>query len=119
MNLTIKNTLLKAKKYLENYKIESYKIDSEILLAFVLKKEKEYLISHDSEILNFEQIEQFKKLIERRTKNQPIAQIIGKKEFFGHEFFVNRSTLIPRPESEILIEEILKVVIDFSQLIFK
>ncbi len=109
MNLTIKNTLLKAKKYLENYKIESYKIDSEILLAFVLKKEKEYLISHDSEILNFEQIEQFKKLIERRTKNQPIAQIIGKKEFFGHEFFVNRSTLIPRPESEILIEEILKL----------
>lgn len=112
MNFSIKNILFEGKKYLKDKKIESYRIDCEILLSFAIKKEKEYLISHDDELLSSEQIQLFKKLIEKRSKSQPIAQIIGKKEFFGYEFFLNRSTLIPRPESEILMEEILKLFIN-------
>ena len=119
MIISIKNTLFDGKKYLKERLIKSYRIDSEILLSFVLKKEKEYLISHDDKMLSDEQAKLFKILIEKRSKNQPIAQIVGKKEFFSHAFLVNRSTLIPRPESEVLIEEILKLFTDKNEeLIF-
>ena len=109
MNKSIKNALFDAWQYLKKHNIESYKIDSEILLSFVLRREKEYLISHDDEILNDSHMKSFYALLKKRSSNQPIAQIIGKKEFWGCDFFVNRSTLIPRPESETLIEETLKL----------
>jgi release factor glutamine methyltransferase len=109
MHKTIKDILDYGKKYLKSKFIESYKIDCEILLSFLLKKEKEYLIAHDEEIVEEKNLSFFIELIEKRAKNQPIAQLIGKKEFFGYEFLVNRSTLIPRPESESLIEEIINL----------
>jgi len=85
-------------------------LDAEILLAFVLKKPKEFLYAHFEKKLTLPQLAHFKKLISRRAKHEPVAYIIGHKEFFGLEFFVDKNVLIPRPETEILVEEAIKKI---------
>jgi len=66
--------------------------------------------------LNSEQLDKFKNLIERRKKGEPIAYLINKKEFWKDEFFVNNDVLIPRPDTELLIEEVLKIYSKNKQL---
>ena len=80
----------------------------ELILAFILNKPREYLLTHPERKLSLRQIAKFKKLAERRQKGEPIAYLLGKKEFFGLEFVVNKSVLIPRPETEFLVEASLK-----------
>lgn len=87
---------------------DSPELDVEILLSFVLKKNKEYLFANPEKELNPEQVENFEKLLERRKKHEPIAYIINNKEFFGLNFYVDKRVLIPRPETEILVEEAIK-----------
>lgn len=117
-NKSIKNILNIGKNFLKDYSIESYKIDADVLLSFVLKKGDDYLISHDDEILSDLDINLFKKLLTRRISNEPIAHIIGKRDFWCDSFFVNKSTLIPRPETEVLIEEIIKFFQDRDEKLF-
>ena len=81
-----------------------------IILAYILGKNKEYLISHSEEILENSKFEQFISLINRHQRGEPISYITGKKEFFGLEFFVNKDVLIPRPETEHLVEKIIDLV---------
>lgn len=78
-------------------------LDTEVLLAYALKISRNELLLKDS----IEIPESFFELIERRCKHEPVAYIIGKKEFWDLEFFVNRNVLIPRPETETIIEQIL------------
>jgi release factor glutamine methyltransferase len=78
--------------------------DVEILLAFVLKKPKEFLYAHPEKKLTAAQLAHFKKLITRRAKHEPIAYITNQKEFFGLNFYVDKNVLIPRPETETLVE---------------
>lgn len=75
------------------------------LLSFVLKKDKVFLISHGNYVLSNMEWKAFVSLFERRKEGEPLAYIVGQKEFFGHLFFVDSSTLIPRPDTEILVEE--------------
>lgn len=75
------------------------------LLSFVLKKDKVFLLSHGNYVLTDEDLKTFSKCFARRKKSEPLAYIVGKKEFFGNMFFVDSSTLIPRPDTEILVEE--------------
>lgn len=89
------------------------RLDRELLLASVLKKDRAFLLSHPEHILSPRKIQHFKKLIGRREHHEPLAYILGEKEFFGISFLVNRSTLIPRPETEIIVEDVLK---QFSRL---
>ena len=84
-------------------------LDCEILLSKVLKKNREYLILNYKENLQKESIELFNNLVERRRKNEPIAYIIKKKEFWKHIFYIDQSVLIPRPDTEILVQETLKL----------
>ncbi|MFA5188027.1 MAG: peptide chain release factor N(5)-glutamine methyltransferase [Patescibacteria group bacterium] len=83
-------------------------LDIELLLTKVLTKPKEYLFEYPEKKLTNSQFNQFKKLFRRRFKGEPIAYILGHKEFYGLDFKVNRNVLIPRPETEILVEEIIK-----------
>jgi release factor glutamine methyltransferase len=94
-----------ANKILDKQKIPSSALDAEILLAFVLGKPKEYLLIHPKNKLTAKQFNKFKQLIGRRAKHEPVAYITGHKEFFGLDFLINKNVLIPRPETEILIEE--------------
>ena len=79
--------------------------DREILLSHVLKKSKEFILGHPEFKLSKNQISKFRRLWEKRLKHCPLAYLIGHKEFFGLDFYVNKNVLIPRPETEFLVEE--------------
>jgi release factor glutamine methyltransferase len=103
----INSVLLEAKKYLINNSIKSANIDSEILMCSVLKKSRDHLILNILDKMDDDKINIFNELIERRKKREPIAYILKKKDFWKSTFYVDKNVLIPRPDTEILIEEIL------------
>jgi release factor glutamine methyltransferase len=82
-------------------------LDCQILLAYHLDKPREWLYSHSEEILSNEVALAFSQLIQRRGKGEPVAYITGTKSFWASDFRVSPDTLIPRPETELLIEVIL------------
>ena len=103
------NTALKfASLKLKKNKIFSYKLDSEILISKVFKKKREEIILNSNYKLVDSQIILFKKLLKERSKGKPISYITGKKHFWKNEFIINESSLIPRPDSELIVEEVLK-----------
>jgi len=87
-------------------------IDLEILLSFVLNKNREFILSHPEYQLSFWQFLKLNHLIKKRIKNEPIAYLIGKKEFYGIDFLVDKNTLIPRPETELIVDEALCILKD-------
>ena len=99
--------LNEAKKKLIDSNISTPNIDSEILLSHILKIDREKLLCNLESKIDIEQIYNFKNLLNLRQKKMPIAYIIKKKEFWKNNFFVDRSVLIPRPESEIILEKAL------------
>ena len=107
--MNIENILNKGINILQKNKIANPQLDSEILLSNSIKRDKKHIILNPKEILNSEQLGKFKSLIERRKKGEPIAYLINKKEFWKDEFFVNKDVLIPRPDSELIIEQVLKI----------
>ncbi|MDA7745203.1 peptide chain release factor N(5)-glutamine methyltransferase [Candidatus Pelagibacter sp.] len=107
--MNIENILNEGIDILQKSKIANPQLDSEILLSNLIKRDKKHIILNPKEILNLEQLGKFKSLIERRKKGEPIAYLINKKEFWKDEFFVNKDVLIPRPDSELIIEQVLKI----------
>ena len=107
--MNIENILNEGIDILQKNKIANPQLDSEILLSNSIKRDKKHIILNPKEILNSEQLGKFKSLIERRKKGEPIAYLINKKEFWKDEFFVNKDVLIPRPDSELIIEQVLKI----------
>ena len=107
--MNIKNILNSGQNILQQNKISNAQLDAEILLSCSIKKDKKHIILNPNEILRTDQINKFKNLIERRKKGEPIAYLIEKKEFWRNEFYVNKDVLIPRPDTELLIEEVLKI----------
>ncbi len=99
--------LNEAKKKLIDSNISTPNIDSEILLSHILKIDREKLLCNLESKIDIDQIYNFKNLLNLRQKKMPIAYIIKKKEFWKNNFFVDRSVLIPRPESEIILEKAL------------
>ncbi len=77
--------------------------EAELLLAFVLKKDRPYVIAHAKDKVGSKVAKTFLSLVQRRKKHEPIAYLTGEQPFFGRDFLVNRHTLIPRPETEMLI----------------
>jgi release factor glutamine methyltransferase len=98
-------------KQLKSKRIISHKIDSEILLSKVLKKRREEIISTLDKKITPDQIIKFKNLIKRRSFREPIAYITKEKEFWSKIFEVNKNTLIPRPETELMVEKLTKIFI--------
>lgn len=90
------------------------KLEASILLAYVLAKPKSHILTWPEEILSKGQVAMFNALIGRRVKGEPIAYITGKKEFFSLVFKVTPDTLIPRPETELLVEKILELYVEDS-----
>ena len=107
--MNIENILNEGINILQKNKIANPQLDSEILLSNSIKRDKKHIILNPKEILDSEQLGKFKSLIERRKKGEPIAYLINKKEFWKDEFFVNKDVLIPRPDSELIIEQVLKI----------
>ncbi len=117
-DLSVKDCLKIGCDFLRNFSIETFKIDCEVILSFVLNVDRSYLLCHDDKILSNKIVKKFFELIKKRSSNQPIAQIIGTKEFWKNSFYINRSTLIPRPETELLIESVLSFFSNKEEKLF-
>ena len=89
-------------------KIDTHILDSELLLSFILKSSREQILTNLSSNINENNFEEFKKILSRREKKEPIAYITNNKEFWKNNFYVNNHVLIPRPETELIVEEVLK-----------
>ena len=90
-------------------KIKTYQLDSELVLSNLLKKKRESLLISLNEKVSKNTIANFEQLMTRRANREPLAYILKNKEFWSKDFFVNRNTLIPRPETELLCEHITKI----------
>lgn len=106
--MIIKNILHKNKILLEKHNIDNFHIDAEILLCFVLLKEREFLISHTDDKISLLNRIQYSRLIKKRIAGFSVAAIIGQKSFYGKEFIINNHVLVPRPETEIMVDEVIK-----------
>ena len=84
-------------------------LDSELLLSKTLNKSREEILINLGQKIDEKNIHTFNKFLSRRSKFEPIAYILGEKEFWSKKFWVTKGTLIPRPETELLVEKILKI----------
>jgi release factor glutamine methyltransferase len=106
-DLSIKHLLSEAQKMLEEYS-DSALLDAKVLLGFVLKQSITYLITWPERELTPAQQQQFQMLMARRVQGEPIAYLVGEKEFWSLSLAVAPSTLIPRPDTETLVELVLE-----------
>ena len=104
LRLAINDWLADATRQLVFAEIQSARLDSELILAHTLRKNRSYLHAHPEEVLTDRSLEIANARLILRLERVPVAYIIGHKEFYGHQFNVTTATLIPRPESESLIE---------------
>src|SRR5210317_1519887 len=107
--MNISSLLANGSRILKSNSIKTYVLDSELILSDILKSQREKLIINSDHTVSEEVINNFNKLILRRTKKEPIAYILKKREFWSKDFFVNQNTLIPRPETELLCEQLIKI----------
>tara|TARA_B100000575_G_C23062942_1_gene611979 strand:- start:144 stop:986 length:843 start_codon:yes stop_codon:yes gene_type:complete len=107
--MNIKNLINQGSMYLKNNDIPTYKIDSEILMMKVIDKDKKYMILNPNEILNEKKKIFYRELIKSRSFGKPIAYLVGKKSFWKYEFKITEDVLIPRPDTETIIEQVLKI----------
>jgi release factor glutamine methyltransferase len=106
--MNIAGALKKAKEELKNAGAASYELDSLVLICRALSFSKEKVIFNPEIILDEKQLEDFFALIARRKNGEPVSHLIGKREFYGNDFLVNKNVLDPRPDSESLIELVLE-----------
>ena len=97
---------------LKEKKIPSYILDSELLLSKTLNKPREIILTNLDTNIEKKFFNIFKEYLIRRSKNEPLAYIFGEKEFWSKSFNVNKHTLIPRPETELLVDGLLKIFKD-------
>ncbi len=86
------------------------RLDVEVLLADCLKVDRLQFITHPEQFVSAKALAEYKARIDRRKKGEPVSYIVGQKEFWSLPFYVNRAVLIPRPETEVLVEETLAVL---------
>ena len=102
-----KTILNQSSDLLKNFSIKSARLDSELLLSSSLKISRENLLLNLNKEIKPNQKKKFKSLLEKRTKKVPVAYILGYKDFWKSKFLINRSVLIPRPDTELIVEEAL------------
>ena len=103
--MNIKDALALSRRLQETS--ESPRLDAELLLCHVLAKPRSYLLAWSDAILDEDQYQQYEELLERRAAGEPVAHLIGSQGFWTLDLEVTKDTLIPRPETELLIEVVL------------
>ena len=107
---TIARAIQEAAQVLRNAGVPEARREAGSLLSFVLHKDRTFLISHAEDQLGTDLLESFRASVERRASGEPLQYIVGVQDFFGREFRVTPDVLIPRPETELLVEAALEVV---------
>ena len=101
--MNLENTVKKASQILKNHNIYSHELDAQIILSNIMGIKREFLITNNEIAISEKVMKKYNIAIARRIKREPVAYITGKKEFWSEDFLVNYGTLIPRPETELLI----------------
>jgi len=91
---------------------ESARLDAELLLAHILKKPVTFLLAHDETGIGFFKLRKYRRMIEKRKDGMPVAYLISHKEFYGLDFEVNRHVMVPRPDTEILVDRVISYLND-------
>ena len=107
--MNIHNAIIEGSKILKDNFIDSANLDSEILMAKAIQKNRKYVLLNPEIDLKKKDLNKFKNLIKERSLRKPIAYLTNKKSFWNYEFFVTNKTLVPRPDTELLIENVLKL----------
>ena len=107
--MNINTALNHGIKILKDKLISTSSLDSEIIMAKIINKNRKYILLNLDKQLNQNEIENFYKLIKKRSTGNPIAYITNRKFFWNSEFFVMNETLIPRPDTELVVENVLKI----------
>ena len=105
--MILEKIIEQASKILKNHNIHSHELDAQIILSNIMGVKRESLITNNEINISKKIMEKYDSAIKRRIKKEPVAYIIGKKEFWSEDFMVNHGTLIPRPETELLIYKII------------
>lgn len=112
--MTIHEALAEARIKLQQAAIDTAVLDAEVLLAWTLKKPRVFLFAHDDQRLTPTQHKKFATALRQRRRHVPVAYIVGRKEFYGREFIVTRDVLIPRPETELLVEAAIEYMAHYE-----
>ena len=107
MNINL--AISKGSKILRNKFISNSQLDSEILMAKTINKDRNYILLNSDALISKNDLNSFYKLIHQRSLGNPIAYLTNKKNFWNSEFYVTKHTLIPRPDTELIIENVLKL----------
>ncbi len=107
---TIQDLLSWAQQILSEYSIANPRLDSRLLIGCALERPQEYIIAFPEQNVNKKQKIAFESMIHRRCQSEPVSRIIGKREFWGLEFYLSSATLDPRPDSETLIEAVIETI---------
>ena len=98
-----------AYQKLKNSNIKSALLDSEILLSSAINKSREFVILNSKQNVSKKENHSFQEMINQRSMGKPIAYIIGKKFFWKYDFYISEKVLIPRPDTEVIVEQVLKL----------
>ena len=107
--MNLETAINNAYQKLKDNNIKSALIDSELLIANVINKSREYVILNSNEVICEKKLNKFTNMINQRSEGKPVAYLINKKFFWKNEFFINKHVLIPRPDTEIIIEQVLNI----------
>ena len=107
--MTIKQALIKGVTVLKLEKISTPKLKARLLLQYVLKKPRQYLIVYDNQQLTDKEEQEYLKYVELLTQGEPIEHITHQKEFMKLNFYVDENVLIPRQDTEVLVEQVIKI----------
>ena len=107
--MILEQTIHQASKNLKESNIASHQLDAEIILSNIMSVTREYLITNNDLNITKTTKQKYLTAIKRRLKNEPVAYITGTKEFWSNDFIVNRNTLVPRPETELLIYKLISL----------
>lgn len=113
--ITIADWTKKAAAKLGSQQIESARLDALLLLEHVVEKGREWVLAHEDDELNKARLGVLNTMLDQRLAHIPLAYIIGSKEFYGHEFLVDENVLIPRPETEVMIDLLKAEVLRYTQ----
>ena len=109
MNVSVREAVLWGARVLEQHGCDSPRLDAELLLAHALGLSRARLLARFDQELSPAELTRYRQLIERRRAHEPVAYIVGHKEFYGLDFYVDRRVLIPRPETELLVEKAIEL----------
>jgi release factor glutamine methyltransferase len=104
---TIGRAMNAARQRLEDAGCDAAHLDAQVLLAHVLQVERSWLFAHHEVVLSTEQADAFTALVIRRMRHEPVAYLVGHREFYGLDFLVDYRVLIPRPETELLVDAVI------------